>query len=201
MPKYNYKFLSQKEFADLAGVTQVSISRALKRETLVWSYKENGKRDGIDPENPINKAYLETRQRENAGNRVDVQATKDVEKGLGGSTAADPELTQAMTYKRTQDAELIKAKQLKTNVELAIKMKTLIPLDFFDKLWKANISGLHNHVLPIGDRISTEIAAICGVTDPDIVQQVNEYIDDETTTALKLVQDNVKKTIKELGLI
>lgn len=201
MPKPNYKYLTQQEIADMANVSQVAVSRALKRETLVWSYKEDGKRDGIDPENPINKAYLQIHLQENIGNKVDVQAGKDAERSQTTGKGYDPLLSQAIANKKQQEAELVKARQLKTNIDLAITMKTLIPIDFFDKLWKANVSGLHNYILPLGDRISTEIAAICGVTDSEKVQQINEYIDEETTTALKLVQDEVKKTIRALELI
>ena len=84
MPKINYKYLDQRALANQYKISQQSVSKALYRGDLFWAKKENGKKDGINPEDPRNIPYLTQLTNSNSGNRIDVKAAKDAKRRLKG---------------------------------------------------------------------------------------------------------------------
>jgi hypothetical protein len=206
MPKTFYKFPSQAEFAKIAGTSQQSISRGLRRGVLVWAYTEDGRKDGIDPEDPINAAYIDKIANSNSGNRLDVQAAKDAKKRLSGKDAGSEKASSkaafdaAFAMEKAENAEIARLNKALKQVDLAKSLNKLIPLEFVMQFWQAVLSGMHNYFIPLGPRISEEIIAICGVSDPQKEREVREHIEEEVLSALKSVQSRALEVPKDLGL-
>lgn len=217
MPKTNYKYLDQRAFAKLVGVSQQAVSGALRRGTLVWSFSDDGKKDGINPKEPKNVAYIDRIQNSNSGNRRDVQIAKNAERQLSGDTSSinigngsggghlapsgDPnQYTQAFVDNKVQQAELNRTRIAKVQIELAKEMKELLPLKYVKKWWDIVSGSLHNNILSLGDSLADELAAICGVTDPAVVEEVRESIDKALVSSLSQVQSKALEFPDIIGL-
>ena len=206
MPKYNYTYLEQKEFASLARVSQPAVSNSLRRGTLVWAKTEDGKRDGINPDDPKNAAYIARIKNFNTGNRREVIAAQDARKrlsgGVPGNAQSPPSVTsydESLAAEKAESAAIKQLQKAKAQVDLATTMKQLIPLDYVMIFWK-RVAGAFENVLSLGDIMGGDVAAICGVTDPEIVKKVREHITDEHNRILLEVRKEGEKVPVDLGL-
>ena len=86
------------------------------------------------------------------------------------------------------------------NILLAEKMKELIRRRDVEDFWKRVIGAMQNNILTMDERIADEVAAICGVTDPDVVAQVRRRIGDESVSAMTMVKNEADKFPEAVGL-
>jgi len=206
MPKTFYKFPDQKGFAEIAGTSQQSISRGLKRGVLIWAYTEDGRKNGIDPKNPVNADYIARIANSNSGNRLEVKAAKDAKKRLSeegaesGQAASKASFDASYAMEKAENVEIARLNKALKQVDLAKSLNKLIPLEFVTQFWQVVLSSMHNYLLPIGPSLSEEIVAICGISDEQKERKVRELIEGEVLSALKSVQSRALEVPKSLGL-
>jgi hypothetical protein len=105
---------------------------------------------------------------------------------------------RAVGQKFTSDEK--RASAMMKNILLAEKIKELIRRKDVMDFWKRVVGAMENNILKMDERIADEIAAICGVTDPDIVSKVRKRIGDESVTAMTIVKNEAERFSTAFGL-
>jgi hypothetical protein len=82
----------------------------------------------------------------------------------------------------------IKAQTALTNANLAEKLKQVVHRDLVDSVFGRLGGALSDHLLTMGDRLSADVAALVGTTDPAVVTEVKRLINMDVTRSLRAVQ-------------
>ncbi len=189
------EFIRGVEFARRLGVGEAAISRAIKRGAVIR--QKQGK--GIDPLHPLNLAYAESV--ENQKEKIQAVSLNNIIKKESSETIVEdqppkselesytPEVKKAHSESQNQKNDLNKVKISKAQIELAQLMGVLVLRKDVERFWGRIIGSLHTYIMPLDERLSNDVAAICGVTTPEIVLQVREFIKKEIVAAMAQVQN------------
>jgi hypothetical protein len=194
------KYLTQKAFAELVGVSSAAIFKAIRDGRVVKTSR------GIDPDHPTNKYYLEQTSRyrdpktngKKAGSKSENRSTKKKAKKKTAKSEQEkeqetereeeivirPKIRSGRT-KANAERKRIEAQTTKLNIEIARKMGILVLREDVSKAFGKIYSVAINHFLPMGDRLAPILAGICGTSDQERVIKVKEKIDNEMTRALE----------------
>jgi len=172
--RINYTYLNQKQFAELAGVTQGAISRQISVGNIVWALTEDGKKDGINPDDPKNKSYLERAQSTNSGNKLDVQAAKAAFAGGQAAPKVNEAYQNAAAESRSQDAEIKKIDRALKFVKLAEAQNKLVPKEAVELFWNKVVGGLYTYIYTIAPRFASEIVSLFSIDITKVEDVVNE---------------------------
>lgn len=98
------------------------------------------------------------------------------------------------TYtKYDADVEKVKMQTAHLQLKLAEQVKLFIRKNLVDKAFGQLHSVATNHFLNLGDRLAPILAGYCGNSDPEVIKQIKEKIDFESTRGL----DEIKRITKE----
>lgn len=100
-----------------------------------------------------------------------------------------PDAVKTYSESKSQQNDLTKVKIAKAQIELAQLMGALVLRKDVERFWGRVIGSLHTYIMPLDERLSNDVAAICGVTTPEIVLQVREFIKKEIVAAMAQVQN------------
>lgn len=187
------EFINGAEFGRRVGVKKSAISRAITRGAIIRQKK------GIDPQHPLNLKYAQSIK----DNRDRIQAVSldnAIKKEVSETTIEDqppkselktytPEERQAHSDSKNQKNELLRAQTTKAQIELAKLMGVLILREDVERFWGRVVGSLHTFIMPLDERLADDLAAICGVTDHEIVLEVREAIKKEVVMAMGQVQN------------
>lgn len=188
------KYLSQKAFGEMVGVSHAAIFKAIKDGRVVRTER------GVDPEHPTNKYYAEQsgryRDPEKNGKKVIKRGAAKTKNNQQKDNIQrqEPEPEQEIVLASTNvDAQSkyeaerrrIEAQTTKINIAIAERMGELVLREEVAKAFGKIYSVAINHFLPMGDRLAPLIAGICGTSDQETIIRVKEKVDSETTRALE----------------
>jgi hypothetical protein len=156
----------------------------------------------IDPEAELNALYLaaDHSARKNGGGRPKgynkPKATPprpdstpeqdiDVPSIPGGPTKVDADIAR------------IKAQTAKLHIELAQQMKILVLKELVDNAWGKIYSTAVNYLLPMGQRLAPTLCKKLGVTDPELILEIQNLIDDEVQKAVGQIKRVTTEAISE----
>lgn len=189
------EFIRGVEFARRLGVGEAAISRAIKRGAVIR--QKQGK--GIDPLHPLNVAYAESV--ENQKEKIETVSLEKIIKKESSETKTENQLSEselenytletkkAYSDSQNQKNDLLKAKTTKAQIELAQMMGVLVLRKDVEHFWGRVIGALHTYIMPLDERLSEDVTAICEVTAPEIKLKVRELIKKEIVTAMAQVQN------------
>ena len=100
-----------------------------------------------------------------------------------------PDAVKTYSESKSQQNDLIKVKTTKAQIELAQLMGILILRKDVEQFWGRVIGSLHTYIMPLDERLSEDVAAICEVTAPEIKLKVRELIKKEIVVAMAQVQN------------
>lgn len=196
--------LSQNAFAKRNHITKQAVSAAVKRGTI---HKTANK---IDPDHPTNRYYvecLETRRAEEAETeRLKAEYTNDgppayppvspkprpvaAKKPDIGKQTITTRIPERTVYTKAEaDLDKVTAQTAQIRVKLAEQMRELVAKELVHKTLGVIYSIAVNYFLPMGDRLAPILCGICSVTDPVIVNQVQDKIDKEIERALAALKE------------
>lgn len=188
------RYLSQKAFAKLVGVSPAAINKALRDGRIVRTER------GIDPAHPTNMYYSEQSNRyrdpQKNGKKVIKRAKKKTEKNQQVENDQDLETEPEQEImpagvnvdapsKYEAERKRIEAQTTKINIAIAERMGELVLREDVSKAFGKIYSVAINHFLPMGDRLAPLISGICGTSDQEIIIKVKDKIDTEITRALE----------------
>lgn len=204
------------EFARLAGCSPAAITKAV-REGRVATINHG---TFIDAEDPKNVSYLENckgrqsredivkQQNEEIQQEVARQMSGELEQkraalhlaqnhalGRGGAPMLPPLPSPASGGDQKVDYEIAKiyASTMKLNADLATTLKKLIKRELVDTVLNRVGTVITEHLLTMGDRMSSDVAAIFESSDPEHTNRIKQLIDKDITRTI----ETLKRTIRE----
>jgi len=194
------KYLNSKDFAAACGVSPAAITKAVKKGHLVRDGKNR-----LNTRLPRNKAYLDLK-------------TKTPHQIALSKFSGPPKLHTNMTpeevaydvaYEKEQglmekgdkatkiDVEIarIRAQTVKINMDIAEKAGRFILKDLVSKVFGELASTTANLVHPMGQRLSSDICDVLGITDPNKILKVQAMIDTENERYISEVKRITAKGI------
>jgi hypothetical protein len=100
-----------------------------------------------------------------------------------------PDELGAFASEKKEKAQLAKANAAKANLLVAKEMKILVPQKSVREWWRLVISSIEKNIINFDEKVTEEVCAICGVTDPAIVAKARRRIGDQASEALTLVKE------------
>lgn len=185
--------LSRRQFAKLAGVSNVAVSAAVKRGALAV-----GEDDRLDPEHPQNAAYLERQKgrsgRQGKGGRrgeskskrpsgVRARAPKPADERSNEPSAAQPEPESAyhpelvfglQNQKDYEDIQLKRERRRLLVVQRAERLGLLVERSIVEQKLAALGAELNVRLLQLPRRISPQIVALVEAGKGGQVEQLLE---------------------------
>jgi hypothetical protein len=206
--------ISQAAFSRLAGVSKVAILKAIKSGKLALT-----KNKKIDDKSPLALSYLRI-QLDKSKKSLATETIKAVKLKKTPKTKNKPakqskppkskiplnnpeydeeqqKIIEAVADKELIDAEYKKVQTEKIKISNAEKLKLLVPIDFIKKKFGKISSIILNYFFPMGERLAPIVCGMCGVTDPEKIQEVKNKINDEITRALSEFKKTAAEEIKE----
>ena len=209
------KLYPKTAFAKLANRSNGAITQGIKRGTIHVTD------EGVDPDHPTNRAYLEKAAEYDAANGRARRSTDDSQRPAAEGAPVKHtrrkkqpvEVPDDRTYnlpppvKPSRKAtKLAAAKQLKLDEEIeekrlknAARRKELVDRDtvrrVFGKLYKVDVDELRT----IGSKSAPEIANVCGVEDSELILKISAAIDKEVFAALRHIQKIMNDFFDEVG--
>jgi hypothetical protein len=191
------EFINGAEFGRRVGVKKAAISRAISRGAVIRQKK------GIDPLHPLNLQYAESIKKQKEKIQT-VSLNNTIKKELSERKIEDqppeselqnytPEAKKSYSESTDQKNALLKAQTSKAQIELAKLMGVLVLRKDVELFWGRVIGSLHTYIMPLDERLSNDVSALCEVTKPEIVLQVKEIIKKEIVTAMAQVQNTASE--------
>jgi hypothetical protein len=198
--------VKQSELAEIAKVKRQAISYAVKHDKL-RTYSDTNK---INLDDPLTVTYLKN----DSGNRQKAQAKSKKERGVkprrkskikitGPEDTPDYEISSDNPDERVQklywDIRKTKEAALKIEIERDKARGRLINRYLVQRVFAKLYTVDTNELLPLKDRLSSEIAAMIGVDDPELILKINKRIEKELYKALKHIKrlmDDFLESIK-----
>lgn len=194
---------NKSEFASVCHTTVSVIIDAIQKGKLVFD------NNGIDYENPINRHFALSRQKEfkkrkKIIDKVDYNEDIDIDDFLFNENPMVKEVASALSDLNNTlddingngeythaDAKLehTQAQTAKIHAELARRMNVLILREKVDRAFAQFYSVVVNQFLTLGDRLSPIIAGHCGKVDPETIQWIKDKIDKDITKSIKAIKE------------
>lgn len=217
MPEY----FSNIKYANLVGISRVAIGKAVNQGRIIKTPK------GIDPNNPINKYYVQVALEKQALGRpkppkkVVKKKKKRVAVVNGGKPEEKKKIAKAVENHISENPEYDidlddlemsvlglppKAKaDLKKIIEQVKllelrreeKRKQLIPRDLVRNILSKMYIIENNEFKPLGTRVAPDIAAICEVDDPAKILLIDERIEAEVYKILEHMKIEINRFLKK----
>ena len=181
MPK---KHMSKSEFADYCGVSPGAITAAIRGKKVRVS--TNGSIDSTGKKNAKYYHDARARKEKSAKGRSEEKKKNMQRPAEAGFAEVDQTETDYSIEKMRSATALNKAK-------LAQMVRATIRRDFVDEVIGIIGTTINDHLIPMGDRLSPEIAAIVGSTDPSVTRQIKEALDQDVSLSLT----EMKRAVKE----
>ena len=105
----------------------------------------------------------------------------------------------AVEKANTNDLDFLRKQKIQ--LEMAIKLKELIPTQFVDKYISLITGAMTNAFMGFGEKVNPLIMAICGIDDTKIKTRAKNIINEEIIKAQKMIRDEAKgfsMAVKEL---
>lgn len=195
------QLLTQQGFAVLAGVTNPAVSHAI--QTGMLRYTEFGGVRGIDPDDELSLAYLANKNKNLKPRRGrPPRAPSEIVHSTPSQQADTQEEPRRVEYgnivaQRQRDAEL-KSKLLELKIDREnrarlLAIRQIVPRSMTQRIWADLGVSLRENIRTVPDRISAQIAAICG--HPELEVQVRELLSEEIETSLARMAEATKRAI------
>lgn len=187
------EFINGAEFGRRVGVKKAAVSRAISRGAVIRQ------KQGINPQHPLNLAYAESIKKQKE--KIETVSLENIIKKESSETKTENQLSEselenytletkkAYSDSQNQKNDLIKVKTTKAQIELAQLMGILVLRKDVEHFWGRLIGSLHTYIMPLDERLSEDVTAICEVTAPEIKLKVRELIKKEIVTAMAQVQN------------
>ena len=159
--------ISQSKFAKSIGVAQPYIA------SLIRDGKLPGGKDGVDPEHPEVKAFVERkRQREAEAKAASVSSPDGIR-----------------NIPKTELEKLKIAQQIKQiDLAMAIKRGEYIHRDIVQRFFSKLYSIESTEIMRIGDRLCPSLCALAGVKDGKVSTKMNAAIEKELYRAMETIK-------------
>ncbi|MCK5548291.1 MAG: hypothetical protein KAI64_04705 [Thermoplasmata archaeon] len=187
------ELITPAELSRRLNLSRQAISKAIKREDIRTVI--DGKRKKVDLHDARNIEYIRNHnpQRKELPDGSTPEGATD---GNGGTSAsggngkggsglldqADPLQSGALSMEARNEKMITQTAREK--MALAKEMGILIEKVLVDKLFDKLYAIIINHFHPLGQRLSSALADIAGITDPAIILAIQEKIDEETARGL-----------------
>lgn len=220
--KEKIEYLNGVEFGRVAGVKKAAVSHAIKRgdvykekgkginpqHPLNLAYAEANKErrernKNISLSQTVSKELSNPDVLDKFLNALEViknpQINRDTAAGISQPESQNkisgynPEDVRAHFDIKKHKNNTEQAKAAKAQIELAKMMGELILKKDVEWWWGKIVGSLHTYIMPLDDRLSNDVAAICGVTDHKIVLEVRDAIGNEIVKALAQIKDIAEK--------
>ena len=90
------------------------------------------------------------------------------------------------------EIEKIRAQTNKLNVSTAKELNTLVLRSFVEEVMKRLATVIASYLLSMGDRLASEIAAVCAIEDIETRLKLKQMIDDDVERSLKAVKSTIR---------
>ena len=192
------------DLCKIKGVSRQAVSKAQHEGRLVAIRK--GSRIYFDDEHELTIAYLnlDNRKRKKNGKKASkVHKAKRIEKEKKETQEKrerkqkafedlNKERVEAYRLKQKAELEKIAASTQKSQIDVAQKLKILIPKASVEKTFGEINSFVHNYLFSFGDRVSSDIAGICKISDSETIIAIKDRIDEEMTRCLTQLKESCK---------
>ena len=201
------RYLNQRQFAELCGITQQAVSRAIKSQRL------NVTAHGIDPNDPRNEYFRDQaldKKPINApilpSNRVPPGPKPNGRRRRKADTSTpapeiEPSQLDLDSLSKKYEIDAAKSREMtrKYKIENEQKRGELINRNtvkqFLSKLYSIETSEFHT----IGDRLGPELASLAGIEDPGLVLQFEKAIKKEVSKTLDHIENEIDGYLRGLA--
>jgi len=218
-PKKEIKFpryLKKSHFARKIGVSASAITNAIKEKKLSVT------RDGlIDTRHPKNAAYAENARHRKAYDekgQAEVreqkkrEAKERIQAAASGGKAEDSHrnladrdmLEEMMGALEASDAieadlkrEKVRQQTYKLKIDNEHKLRRLIDRGFVDAVIGRIGTVLASHMLTMGDRISADLVAACGVSGSEFKIKVKQIIDKDVSRSVNALKQEIQSRYED----
>lgn len=208
------KYLTKSEFAKHCGVSPTSIHRGCATGNILVS--SNGFINANSVHNRTYRKNAIARKEKTASGRKERRNLADKRPDLLGEIGPPAEPEKPMEPEQNQgpiNAPAIATFEDRTEIDYAIEkmrsttainkarlaemVKATIRRDFVDKVISLIGTCINDHLITLGDRLSPDLAAIAGTTEPATIRKIKEILDDDISVALEEMKLVVEMKYKE----
>ncbi len=211
------KYMNKSEFARFCGVTPTAITAAVKDGRIVIS--SNGMIDANRTNNMRYKAKQEERKAKLARGKTERKlfAERNPERRENleriRNTAAPntpfenfqppPQNQIPSVYDESEKTEIdyaiekMRSTTALNKARLAEMVRATIRRDFVDTVISLIGTSISDHLITMGDRLSSDIAAIAGSTEASVIRKIKEEIDADITAAIVEMKTVIERRYKE----
>jgi hypothetical protein len=183
--------MTQKEFGLFLNLTPGAVSQMKKKKQIIMT--ADGKM--VDTEHPVTQKQMQKTSEYKTKHPRGILAQKLKQERTGVVQTPPQQIKIEDTDVEQFNASLadwqiakIKAQTALTNANLAEKLKQVVHRDLVDSVFGRLGGALSDHLLTMGDRLSADVAALVGTTDPAVVTEVKRLINTDVTRSLRAVQ-------------
>jgi len=190
--------IRKSDFARLLNLTPTAITLAIKRGDVAVT--SNGKIDTDHPKNvqyaALAKAKKKHTRRGMSEERKKAKPIRNKIRELSDDMDKNEddfsEEYEPKTIVEKLEIEKLKAQTNKLNVSVAKELNILVLRSFVEDTIRRFSTVISSFLLSMGDRVASEVAAICEIEDVEIKLQMKEIIDRDVERTLKAVKGAVR---------